>query len=76
MLVMETTHMTWAINPYIDRIQKHADKYGKKSAIERGTKMVCSWVIGREHGESVDVFFNRKPKYSEFNAWFESWRQQ
>jgi len=59
-----------SLNAYVERIEKHAAKYGKESAIERGRKMVGSWVLGREFGETSESFFARNPLMAEFIAWF------
>lgn len=58
------------MNGYIERIEKHAAKWGKDSAIERGRRMVCSWVLGREFGETFESFLARNPDMAEFQAWF------
>ena len=65
-----------AMNGYIERIEKHAAKYGKESAIERGRQMVGSWILGREFGESCESFFARNPLMEEFNVWFEAYAER
>jgi hypothetical protein len=57
-------------NAYIERIEKHSAKWGKESAVERGRRMICSWTLGREFGETCDAFFARNPDMAEFQAWF------
>ena len=59
---------------YQERIEQHAAKHGRASAIERARAMVCSWVLGREFGESVESFYVRHPEYAEFETWFKDWQ--
>ena len=64
------------MNTYIERIEKHAERNGKQSAIERGRTMICGWTLGREFGESSEAYFARNPLYVEFEKWFEQWQER
>lgn len=61
-------------NEYILKFQEALeDSNGNREemlqAIDRIKGFLASMILGRDFGEDVEVFLNRKPKFLEFREW-------
>jgi hypothetical protein len=57
------------VDTYEARLQKDPDRRG--AIINKARLHYCSLVIGREFGETIEQWHERRPEVAEFGRWVE-----